>query len=468
MAHFGTSATNSGSRMAPDPVSLRTAFWYWLRLGCISFGGPAGQIAIMHADMVERRRWMSEARFLHALNFCMLLPGPEAQQLATYIGWLMHRTWGGLMAGVLFVLPSMLLLIFLAWVYVAWGHVPLIASIFKGIEPVVLALIAHAAVRMAKRIFQRLWLVGIAVSSFVGVALLHMPFPVILLVAAVTGYSVYRWGEPHLRLPVRSPHQLGHPNGAASGSATVQVAWLDDDTPLPLHAQFCWKRLWLVLLVCVGLWLLSMGCLIALGGWASSLTQMAWFFTKAAWLTFGGAYAVLPYVVQGAVEHFQWLTADQMMAGLALGESTPGPLIMVVTFVGFLGGWNHVSLDLAGTVLGVSAFWSGVAAACVATFFTFLPSFLLIFACGPWVESSRGHWQLAGPLNAITAAVVGVIAYLSLFFGYHVVLPQGIHGGVQWLAVISSVLALVGLWRYRLSPLGVIAAGAVFGALVGY
>ena len=350
-------------------VSFADAFRFWLRLGFISFGGPAGQIAIMHRELVEQKRWISERRFLHALNYCMLLPGPEAQQLATYIGWLLHRTWGGVVAGTLFVLPSLFILIALSGVYVAFGNVPWVAGLLYGIKPAVAAMVLQAVHRIGARTLKKpaqaplLW--AIAVASFIAISVFKVPFPWLVLMAALTG-----WVGQHCGLT-----QFAAAGGyaAAKALATPSGSWvIDDDTPTPAHARFSRVRLTRVLAVGLLLWLLPVAALVVWQGWYGTLTQMSWFFTKAALLTFGGAYAVLPYVYQGAVEQFNWLTAAQMMDGLALGESTPGPLIMVVTFVAFVGGWTK-------QVLGAdSLFWGATLAAVLVTWFTFLPSFLFI------------------------------------------------------------------------------------------
>lgn len=312
-----------------EPVSFRQALLFWLKLGFISFGGPAGQIAIMHQELVERRRWISERRFLHALNYCMLLPGPEAQQLATYIGWLLHRSWGGIVAGALFVLPSLLILILLSWIYLVFGEVSLVAGIFYGIKPAVTAIVLHAAHRIGSRALKNGWLWAIAGASFVAIFALNVPFPLIVLGAALVGYLGGRF----------APGQFNLGGGHAAADKSYGPAVIDDDTPPPAHARFRWPRLIALLGIGAVLWILPMALLMALFGWGGTLTQMSWFFTKAALLTFGGAYAVLPYVYQGAVGHYAWLTPTQMIDGLALGETTPGPLIMVVAFVGFVGAY---------------------------------------------------------------------------------------------------------------------------------
>jgi len=430
---------------APSKVSFREAFRFWLQLGFISFGGPAGQIAIMHRELVEKRRWISEKRFLHALNFCMLLPGPEAQQLATYLGWLMHRTWGGVVAGTLFVLPSLVLLVVLSWIYMAFGEQPIVAGIFFGIKPAVAAIVLHALLRIASKSLGNPLLApipwAIAAMSFIAVWVFKMPFPWVVLTALLLGVVLSRV----------APDVLGKVGGHASSAGGAQVAALiDDDTPTPPHAKFKLSRMATVLLAGAVLWLLPMALFLANYGWQGTLTQIGWFFTKAALLTFGGAYAVLPYVNQAAVEHYQWLTTAQMMDGLALGETTPGPLIIIVAFVGFVASWGQA-------VMGPEALFLGAAlGACAATWFTFLPSFIFILAGGPYVESTRGNLKLTAPLAAVTAAVVGVIANLALFFLAAVARPLGASGAFDWLAIAMVAAAALALWRLKWSVIQVI------------
>lgn len=435
---------------APPPVSLLQAFWFWLKLGLISFGGPAGQIAIMHQELVEKRRWLSERRFLHALNYCMLLPGPEAQQLATYIGWLMHRTWGGVIAGVLFVLPSLFILIGLSWLYIAFGDVPLVAGIFYGIKPAVTAIVLQAAHRIGSRALKNNWLWAIAGASFVAIFALNLPFPLIVLGAALMGYLGGRF----------APEKFSIGGGHGAAKQSYGPALIDDDTPTPEHGRFRWPRLLLLLLIGAALWLLPMGVLCALFGWDGTLTQMGWFFTKAALLTFGGAYAVLPYVYQGAVGHYGWLSPTQMIDGLALGETTPGPLIMVVAFVAFVGAYLQPVFG------GDSAFASGALAACLVTWFTFLPSFLFILAGGPLVESTHGELKFTAPLTAITAAVVGVILNLALFFAYHVLWPQGFDGRFDWPSALIALAAALALFKFKRGVIEVLAVCALAGLAV--
>ncbi|MBV4462438.1 chromate efflux transporter [Pseudomonas sp. SWRI79] len=443
------SSTVEQDLSTPAAISLREAFLFWLKLGFISFGGPAGQISIMHQELVERRRWISERRFLHALNYCMLLPGPEAQQLATYIGWLMHRTWGGLIAGALFVLPSLFILIALSWVYIAFGEVPVVAGLFYGIKPAVTAIVVQAAHRIGSRALKNNWLWGIAAASFTAIFVFNVPFPLIVLGAAIIGYVGGRLAPERFQTG-------GH--GAAKKS--FGPALIDDDTPTPEHARFSSFKLLRLLLVGVVLWVLPMGILTALFGWEGTLTQMAWFFTKAALLTFGGAYAVLPYVYQGAVGHYGWLTPTQMIDGLALGETTPGPLIMVVAFVGFIGAYVH-------QVFGPEhVFLAGTLAATLVTWFTFLPSFLFIFAGGPLVESTHNELRLTAPLTAITAAVVGVILNLACFFGYHVLWPNGFSGQLDWPSALIAIAAAIALFRFKRGVIEVLIGCALIGLAV--
>jgi len=443
-------ATALPGESAPEAVTFWDAFRFWLKLGFISFGGPAGQIAIMHTELVERRRWISERRFLHALNYCMLLPGPEAQQLATYIGWLMHRTWGGIVAGGLFVLPSLFILTALSWIYLRFGDVPVVAGIFYGIKPAVTALVLHAAHRIGTRALKNAWMWGIAAAAFIAIFAFDTPFPAIVLAAGLIGH----FGAQ------RAPHVFALGGGHGSAQHSYGAALIDDHTPTPEHARFSRNHLARVLAVGLALWLLVMAGLVAWHGWEGTLAQMGWFFTKAALLTFGGAYAVLPYVYQGAVEHQQWLSGPQMIDGLALGETTPGPLIMVVAFVGFVGGWLK-------QVLGPEALFAGAAlAATVVTFFTFLPSFVFILAGGPLVEATHGKLGFTAPLSAITASVVGVILNLALFFAYHVLWPQGFGGRFDLPSAVIVVAAAIALFRFKVGVMPLLAACAAAGLVI--
>ena len=431
----------------PLPVSLREAFRFWLKLGFVSFGGPAGQIAIMHTELVERRRWISEERFLHALNYCMLLPGPEATQLATYIGWMMHRTWGGLVAGGLFVLPSVFILIALSWLYMAYGEVPAIAGLLYGIKPAVVAIVLAAAWRIGSRALKHpaLWLISIA--AFCAIGLLEVPFPYIVAAAALAGAIGARF----------APRVFSADGGHGAAARHYGPAIIDDDTPTPEHARYRPRHLLAVAAAGIGLWAAVLGALALVFGWHGTLAQMGWFFTKAALLTFGGAYAVLPYVYQAAVENYQWLTATQMIDGLALGETTPGPLIMVVAFVGFVGGWSQALFGAE------HLFLAGATAAFVAAFFTFLPSFLFIFAGAPLVEATHGDLKFTAPLTGITAAVVGVVVSLGVFFAQHVFV---VAGRADWIAIGGAALALVALVRFKVGLIPLILAMGGAGMLL--
>jgi chromate transporter len=424
--------------MEPRPVlvSFAEAFRFWLKLGFISFGGPTGQIAIMHQELVERRRWISEQRFLHALNFCMVLPGPEATQLATYIGWLMHRTWGGIVAGTLFVLPSVFILILLSWIYVTYGNVLLVAGIFYGIKPAVVAIVLAAAWRIAQRALRHFALWGLSAGAFIAIFAFDAPFPAIVLAAGIIGYLGGQY----------APGVFAAGAGHSAAKAGYGPALIDDDTPTPAHALFSWTKLAAYAAAGLTMWALGIGVLAASGGWDGTLVQMGLFFSQAALLTFGGAYAVLPYVYQGAVEHYGWLTGPQMIDGLALGETTPGPLIMIVAFVGYLG--------------------AGTAGALVAAFFTFLPSYVFIFAGAPFVETTHGNLKFSAPLTGITAAVVGVIVNLALFFAWHVFWPSGWDGRFDWISALVGGAAFVALFRYKAGIMPVIGACALAGLAV--
>jgi chromate transporter len=435
-------------------ISFADALKFWLKLGFISFGGPAGQIAIMHRELVEQKRWISEKRFLHALNYCMVLPGPEAQQLATYIGWLMHGTVGGIVAGGLFVLPSLFILVALSWIYLAFGTLPVVAGLLYGIKPAVTAIVLFAAWRIGSKTLRNMWLWAIAAAAFIAIFAFTIPFPAIVLAAAIIGALGGKF----------APKKFTAGGGHGTAKNEIDDAIIGDDSPTPPHAIFRWARFAKVIGVCAALWLGAMSILISQLGWQGTLTQMGWFFTKAALLTFGGAYAVLPYVYQGAVDGFQWLTPQQMIDGLALGETTPGPLIMVVAFVGFVGGVTKQILGLD------SIFLAGALAATVVTFFTFLPSFLFIFIGGPFIETTHGRLKFTAPLTAITAAVVGVIVNLAVFFAWHVWWPKAtatnvFGGGFEWFAALLTIAAAIALFRLKIGVIPIIAACGVAGVL---
>ncbi len=441
---------------APAERPVHPSFWeafvYWLKLGFISFGGPAGQIAIMHQELVEKRRWISEHRFLHALNYCMVLPGPEAQQLAIYIGWLLHRTWGGIVAGTLFVLPSLFILAALTYVYLAFGDVTFVQGIFNGIKPAVVAIVVFAAWRIGSRALKNHVLWAIAALSFIAIFALKVPFPYIVLGAGLLGFIGGKL----------MPDKFKVGGGHAASDKQYGPALIDDDTPPLPHTRFRWGYLAVLLVAGLAIWGVAMLALTH-----PVLRDMGAFFTKAALVTFGGAYAVLPYVYQGGVETYGWLTGAQMIDGLALGETTPGPLIMVVAFVGFVGAWTKEIFGPDALLL------AGFAGASVATFFTFLPSFVFILAGAPLVESTHGDLKFTAPLTGITAAVVGVVLNLALFFGWHVIWPRAtaaapFSGGFEWFYALISGAAFIALWKYRQDIMKVIAACAAIGLVYTY
>ena len=434
----------------PAAVSFFESFLYWLKLGFISFGGPAGQISMMHQELVEKRRWISEQRFLHALNYTMVLPGPEAQQLATYIGWLMHGVWGGIAAGVLFVLPSLFILSGLTWVYLSYGSVPAVEGILYGIKPAVTAIVVFAAYRIGSRALKNNILRGMAVLAFFAIFVLDIAFPYIVLMAGIIGLIGARI----------APEKFKAGGHHGNSHHSYGAALIDDDSPVPAHAVFKWSRFIAFLLIGLSIAITALTLLSINYGWQGTLTQMGWFFSKAALVTFGGAYAVLPYVYQGGVEQYAWLSGTQMIDGLALGETTPGPLIMVVAFVGFVGAWTK---EIFGPEM---LFMAGIAGASVATLFTFLPSFLFILLGGPMVEATRGDIKFTAPLTGITAAVVGVILNLATFFAYHVLWPKGFDANFEWFSAIIGAIAFIALFKFKQGIVSVIAASAVLG--LGY
>ncbi len=431
----------------PNPVSFFEALLYWLKLGFISFGGPAGQISMMHQELVEKRRWISEHRFLHALNYTMVLPGPEAQQLATYIGWLMHGVWGGIAAGVLFVLPSLFILIALTWAYLSFGDLPAVEGILYGIKPAVTAIVVFAAYRIGSRALRNNVLRGMAVLAFIAIFIFGIAFPYIVLIAAIIGYIGSHY----------TPEKFKTGGGHGSSNSSYGPAIIDDDTPAPEHTKFKWSRFITFAVIGLSIGTAVMIALTLTYGWDATLTQMSWFFTKAALVTFGGAYAVLPYVYQGGVDQYQWLTATQMIDGLALGETTPGPLIMIVAFVGFVGAWTK---EIFGPDMLLMA---GAAGASVATLYTFLPSFLFILLGGPVIEATRGDIKFTAPLTGITAAVVGVILNLATFFAYHVLWPQGFDAQFEWVSAAIGAIAFVALFKFKIGIVKVIAVSATTG-----
>jgi chromate transporter len=428
--------------MTATDLRLAAAARFWLHLGLVSFGGPAGQIALLHRELVQERRWLSERRFLHALNYCMLQPGPEATQLAAYLGWLMHGARGGLVAGGLFLLPSVVVLLSLSCLYALWGEQPLLSSVFWALKPAVLAIVLQASWRLGQRTLRHPLLVAIAVAAFFGLVLLRLPYPWIVLAAAITG-----WIGGRLR-----PGWFASSAPVAASTATPEsasTALHDDHTPSPEHARLRPRRLALTLFLSGLALALPLAALSVWGGWDGELARMARFFTRVALVSFGGAYAVLPYVAQGAVESFGWLDAGQMADGLALGETTPGPLIMVVAFVGFMGGWNGSGSLAIALLAGLVTVW-----------FTFLPSFVFILAGAPLVEASRSELRLGPPLTAITAAVVGVIASLALLLAGPALAPRG---GLDVGAVAVAAVALALLLGRRWGVMALIGAAALVG-----
>jgi chromate transporter len=421
--------------IASHGVSMSEAFRVWLRVALLSFGGPAGQIAVMHRIVVEEKRWISEGRFLHALNYCMLLPGPEAQQLATYIGWLMHRTAGGLMAGLLFILPGIICIMALSYVYAAYGNVGFVAALFFGLKAAVLAIVVEAVVRVGKRALRNRIMVGLAAAAFVAIFFFSAPFPLIIIAAGVLGFFGARAGRAEF----------------AGGGHGGQEASAEDDllgNELPPHARPNLARALRAGAIWLTLWLLPVACLLIFLGPANVFSQIAVFFSKMAMVTFGGAYAVLAYVAQQAVENYHWVTPGEMLDGLGMAETTPGPLIMVLQFVGFMAAFRDagvLSPMLAGTLGGLLATWV-----------TFAPCFLWIFLGAPFIETLRGNKALAGALSAITAAVVGVILNLSIWFAIHTLFREVIHVRGFGLSFDAPLVTSVNAWAL------VLALGAAF------
>jgi len=429
-------------------VSLHDAFWTWMRVAALSFGGPAGQIAVMHRILVEEKRWVSEERFLHALNYCMLLPGPEAQQLATYIGWLMHRTFGGIIAGGLFILPGIVAVMALSYIYAGWGNVPIVVALFFGLKAAVLAIVIEAVVRIGKRALRNQVLIGLAASAFIAIFFLDVPFPIIIFGAALLGFiggskglAVFQSGG-------------GHGPAKARGSEAIVDSLLGEQ--LPEHAKPSVLRSLKVSAVWLALWLIPVATLLWAFGSGNVFSKIAVFFSKMAMVTFGGAYAVLAYVAQQAVEHYHWLKPGEMLDGLGMAETTPGPLIMVLQFVGFMAAFRDpgdLSPMLAGTLGGLLATWV-----------TFTPCFLWIFLGAPFVEKLRGNKGLSAALSAITAAVVGVILNLAIWFAIHTVFRVTTPVRAFSLAFDAPVLASLDVWALVLS---VAAAVAIFRFKIG-
>jgi chromate transporter len=438
-------------------VTFREAFRFWLKLGFVNFGGPTGQIAIMHDELVVKRRWISNGRFLHALSYCTLLPGPEAQQLAIYVGWLLHKVKGGIAAGILFVLPAFFLILGLSWVFVVHGDVSWVAAIFSGLRAAVIGIVAAAGIRIGTKALRNPLMVGVAVAAFVGIFFLHVVFPVVIIAAGLVGLVAgSRW--PGTFLLARDADDQGH-----------DVA-IRDEGPAPTHTRISVRRALVVLVVGLAVWLVPLAVVALWRGSGDTLTEMSFFFSKAALVTFGGAYAVLAYINQAAVLRYGWLLPGQMVAGLGLAESTPGPLIMVTEFVGYVGAYRNPG--------GLDPAVAGALGALVATWATFAPCFLWIFLGAPFIERLRGNARLSAGLSTITAAVVGVIANLAVTFGiltlFERVRSVEVFGGPVPVPVLSSIdpfvaavaaAAFIGMWRYRWNVLWIVIGAALAGLL---
>ena len=416
--------------MKQSGISFAEALRYWLKLGFISFGGPTGQIAIMHRDLVERKKWIGEEHFLQALNFCMLLPGPEAQQLATYIGWHLNGKWGGIAAGGLFVLPPIFILWALAWLYASLGTVPMVAAVFYGLKPAVVAIVFEAVLRIGKKTLKTRYLYALAAAAFIGIYVFNVPFPIIVLSAGLIGY-VSGIAPANNDAPKTPPAPADPPDSG-------------------IDARRAWQRFFKVLAVFLILWMLPLVIIGLWRGWNDTFIDIGILFSKAAIVTFGGAYAVLGYIGQQAVSNYHWIMPEQMMDGLGLAESTPGPLIMVNQFVGYLAGYYHAE--------GLPPAVSGAIGGLLATWVTFIPSFLMIFLLAPFIEALRKNAKLGSALQAITASVVGVVLNLAILFTYHTLVPDT--GGFDWYALAASVIAFIGLQRFKLDMIAVIIGSA--------
>jgi chromate transporter len=439
--NFQQTGPSQRRQTAPSFVE---AIRFWLKFGFISFGGPTAQIALLHGELVEKKKWISESRFFHALNFCMLLPGPEAHQLAIYIGWLLHKVRGGVVAGTLFVLPSAFLLWGLSWGYAAYGKIAWVAAIFFGVKAAVIAIVAEAVIRIGSKALKNevMWI--LAALAFVAIFFLKIPFPLVVLTAGIIGLVGGRfWKDKFL--------VIGQNKSEKKDDESV----LGDDIESPAHTRpslvgaikVCaiWLALWWMPVLLAGLW-----C-----GWNDTLSREGLFFSKAAVVTFGGAYAVLPYVAQNAVDYFHWLQPEQMMDGLGLAETKPGPLIMVLQFVGFMGGWN-----VSG---GLSPLLAATLGAFISTWTTFVPCFLYVFLGGPHIEQLRGNVHLTTALSAITAAVVGVVMNLAVWFGMHVLLPK--NETFNWFAAVVGTVTFLGMWRWKWNVVPVVLGSGLLGLI---
>jgi chromate transporter len=446
------------SRHLDHGISFAEAFRVWLRVALLSFGGPAGQIAVMHRILVEEKNWISESRFLHALNYCMLLPGPEAQQLAIYIGWLLHRTIGGVVAGVLFVVPGVVAIMSLSYVYAAYGNVGFVEALFFGLKAAVLAIVIEAVVRIGKRALRNPIMIALAAVAFVAIFFFGVPFPLIIAAAGLVGFAGARLGRPEF-----APLVHGGNSSAVVDSMLGEA--------VPDHVRPNASRTMRVLAVWLAIWLVPVFAILVTLGPYDVFSQIAIFFSKMAMVTFGGAYAVLAYVAQQAAEYYHWVTPREMLDGLGMAETTPGPLIMVVQFVGFMAAFREAS--------GLSPTLAGTLGGLLATWVTFAPCFLWIFAGAPYIEAMRGNKALAGALSAITAAVVGVILNLSIWFALHTLFRQTfpvkgfglafdapILTSIEIPALILSIAAATAIFRFKVGMLVVLAASCITGILM--
>ncbi len=424
----------------PEKPSFSEAFRYWLKLGFISFGGPTGQIAIMHKDLVEKKKWIDDEHFLQALNYCMILPGPEAQQLTIYIGWLLHGTPGGIVAGTLFVLPSVFILLALSWLYAALGNVPSVDALFYGLKPAVAAIVAEAVIRIGKKSLKNEVFVLLAALSFIGIYFLHIPFPVIILSAGIIG----------LAGGILAPLKF---IVAGKGKPSTSSEYVINDS-LPSRAGLAtWQHSLKVIAVCLPLWFMPIAILGLWRGWHDIFVIIGLLFSKAAMVTFGGAYAVLAYISQQVVDNYGWLQPEQMIDGLGLAETTPGPLIMVTQFVGFIAAYSHAQ--------GLPAALAGLIGGLLTTWVTFVPCFMWILVGAPYIEKTRKNAKLGAALSAITAAVVGVVLNLSVLFTTHVLLPEG--KGFDWYALCAALIAFGGMFRLKWGMIPVIFGSALAG-----
>ncbi len=447
----------SDIRFPRRSVSFSEALRFWVKLGFISFGGPAGQIAIMHREVVERRRWISEERFLHALNYCMLLPGPEAQQLAIYIGWLLHKTRGGIAAGVFFVVPSIFVLLGLSYIYAEYGNVPAVAGVLSGFKPVVVAIVVEAVLKIGGRALKRRAHFLIAAAAFIAIYFLHIPFPLIVLAAGLTGLiGVRLWPQVFGGMEKIALKEKDKTEGNVGAAESFPLV-IDDNAPPPAHTLPSRSRTINILVLGSILWTLPIVVLVAWRGWDSLHAQEYRFFTQAALVTFGGAYAVLAYVTQAAAGAYGWLTHAQAVDGLALAETTPGPLIMVLQFIGFMAAWNNPQ--------GMTQTASAVTGALLTTYVTFLPCFFFILLGAPYIEVLRGNKNLTGALTGVTASIVGVVLNLALIFGATVIWPKGLGGGADWFAAVMVLAAFIALYRFKADVLWVVIVGGPIGLL---